>query len=700
MKYLAIVAAALTMSSPGLQQTEPEPLEPTPSPRQLAWQRLEYYAFVHFGPNTFTDREWGEGTESPETFLPTALDCRQWARVAKEAGMKGIILTAKHHDGFCLWPSKQSRHTVAQSRWKQGKGDVVRELSDACKEFGLEFGVYVSPWDRNHPKYGTPEYNDVFVATLTELLTGYGPIFEVWLDGANGEGPNGKRQEYDWPRFIATVRSLQPEAVIFSDAGPDVRWVGNEQGFAGETNWSLLNRDEFVPGTPRYRELTQGHENGSHWVPAECDVSIRPGWFYHPSEDGQVKSVQHLLGIYLLSVGRNANLLLNLPVDRRGLVHENDVGRLRELRKVLDTIFAHDLARGVDVSASNARADGFSPARAVDGDPESFWATTNATRSAWLELRFPSPTPLNTVVLREPIRLGQRVKSFRVQAQVEGQWVLIGLGTTIGNKRIVTTDTVYATALRVGIEDSKACPLLSSVEVYAAPPTAFIDTPDRDFLDSLRVTLSSDDSRAEIRYTLDGAEPTQASPLYRGPFELRESATLKARAFRNGVGSLWPTEATFKKHDAASLKEPIHFARKPDDGLLCEVFEVSLQSLADFKGGQSTRKEVVSTPALGAQTRDEQFALRFSGVFLAPEDGLYAFSLTSDDGSRLWMHDELTVDNDGLHGPATRRAVVGLKAGYHPLRIEYFNGTGGRELKVEVVGPGGKRLGGPENWAH
>ncbi|MFH1943331.1 MAG: alpha-L-fucosidase, partial [bacterium] len=258
----------------------PHPYGPIPSPCQLTWHELEYCAFIHFNMNTFTDREWGDGTEDPEQFKPTELDCRQWARVCKEAGMKGIILTAKHHDGFCLWPSKFTEHTVKNSPWREGKGDVLRELSEACREFGLKFGVYLSPWDRREPSYGdSPRYNQHFKNQLTEVLTQYGDIFEVWFDGACGEGPNGKRQVYDWPGFIDVVRKHQPGAVIFSDGGPDVRWVGNENGFANPTNWSLLRRDEVYPGYPDYHELTSGHADGTHWVPAECDVSIRPSWY-------------------------------------------------------------------------------------------------------------------------------------------------------------------------------------------------------------------------------------------------------------------------------------------------------------------------------------------------------------------------------------------------------------------------------------
>ena len=297
---------------------------------------MEFYAFVHFNMNTFTNMEWGFGNENPELFNPTDLDCRQWARVCKEAGMKGIILTAKHHDGFCLWPSEYTEHSVKNSPWKNGKGDVVRELSEACKEYGLKMGIYLSPWDRNNADYGKPEYITYFRNQLRELLTNYGDIFEVWFDGANGGtgyygGANEERRidrttYYDWENTRKIVRELQPMACMFSDAGPDIRWVGNEQGWAGKTNWCTLNRDDFAPGVVSdLKFLQQGQEDGTDWVPAEVDVSIRPGWYYHPSEDHKVKSLPQLLDIYYHSVGRNASFLLNLPVDKRGLVNENDV---------------------------------------------------------------------------------------------------------------------------------------------------------------------------------------------------------------------------------------------------------------------------------------------------------------------------------------------------------------------------------------
>ena len=451
-------------------QEAPAPYGALPSPAQVAWQRMEMNMFMHFGPNTFTGNEWGDGTEPEDIFCPTDLDCRQWARTARDAGFKGIIITAKHHDGFCLWPNPESAHTVAQSRWRDGQGDVLRELSDACREYGLKFGVYISPWDRNDPHYGSPAYNDVFVKTLESVLDGrYGPIYEQWFDGACGEGPTGRRQEYDWPRFNGTVARLQPEAIIFSDAGPGCRWVGNERGIAGETSWSTLNIAGFSAGAgaPPIDTLTRGNVGGAAWVPAETDVSIRPGWFWRVSENGRVKSVQHLLKIYYESVGRNSLLLLNVPPDERGHIHEADSVRLMELRAALDGIFAEDLAVGADVKAKARRGPSFRPANLLDGDPDTYWAAREGDPVPEVTLTFPSPVTFNRVVLQEYIPLGQRISSFRVEALDQtGEWHEIGAGTTVGCKRILLIPRMTVKGLRLRIDGSLATPLLSGLSLY------------------------------------------------------------------------------------------------------------------------------------------------------------------------------------------------------------------------------------------
>lgn len=525
----------------------PDPLEPLPEDRQLLWHELEFYAFVHFNMNTFTDMEWGFGGESPERFNPTELDCRQWARVCKEAGMKGIILTAKHHDGFCLWPSAYTEHSVKNSPWKDGKGDVVQELADACEQYGLKLGIYLSPWDRNHADYGTEAYITYFRNQLTELMSNYGEIFEVWFDGANGGtgwygGANEERRVdrktyYDWPTTRQIVRDLQPNAVMFSDAGPDVRWVGNEAGWAGETNWCMLRRDEFWPGSPNYRELTTGHEDGSHWVPAEVDVSIRPGWYYHKSEDHKVKSVKHLVDIYYHSIGRNASFLLNFPVDQRGLIHERDVEQLMKMVEVIRRDLDRDLARNVHVKASQIREDSrkFAGSKVVDGDPETYWTTDDGVLNASLILDFGKEITFNRFLAREYIPLGQRVKRFSLEAWVDGAWQEIDVQTTIGNKRILRFDNVSSQKLRFSILDSRACPVISTLEVYHAPKLLEPPAISRD--KQGQVSLFAFDSGLDIYYTTDGTEPSTASERYETSFALKGKGEIRALVHDPSTGA-------------------------------------------------------------------------------------------------------------------------------------------------------------------
>jgi alpha-L-fucosidase len=391
---------------------------PRPSTAQLRYQRAERALFLHFGINTFTDREWGDGTESPSLFNPSALDAGQWARAARRAGFRSLILTAKHHDGFCLWPSAMTRHSVASSPWRSGEGDVVREFTDACRAEGLGAGLYLSPWDRHEPSYGdSPRYNDFYIAQLTELLTRYGTITEVWFDGANGEGPNGKHQLYDWERIHRTVRRLQPQAVMFSDAGPDVRWIGNEHGVAGDPNWATVNPATVpypgVSGPAVEAMLQHGDPDGSVWRPGEADVSIRPGWFWHPAENDKVKSAGELTELYFMSVGRNANLLLNVPPTRDGLLHETDVRNL--------TAFGNGIAARFDV-----------------------------------------------VDLREAIEHGQRVAGYRVEAWSDGRWTAISQGTTIGHRKLDRVALTTAEKVRLVITDAVRAPIVAKVGLYGS----------------------------------------------------------------------------------------------------------------------------------------------------------------------------------------------------------------------------------------
>ncbi len=464
------LAAATVLLAGSCSVRPPAPYGALPSDAQLKWQKMETNMFIHFGPNTFTSAEWGDGTESADVFAPSDLDCRQWAATAKAAGMKGIIITAKHHDGFCLWPNPVSGHTVAQSSWRDGKGDVLKELSEACREYGLEFGVYVSPWDRNDPHYGTDEYNDVFRRTLEDVLGRYGEVFEQWFDGACGEGPNGKVQVYDWNLFNNTVYKMQPDAVIFSDIGPGCRWVGNEYGSAGSTCWGTINVSWLSPGGNIDRGiLNSGEMNGEKWVPAETDVSIRPGWFWRESENSRLKSLGNLMKIYYESVGRNSLLLLNVPPDTRGHIYEADSLRLMAFRAALDYVLSVNYAEGAMISASDVRGDSemFSPANLLDEDYDSYWAVDDGIMTPYVTLEFDSPRTFNRVMLQEYIPLGQRVYSFTVEAMSEdGQWTEIARETTIGYKRIVLVPQTTAVALRVNITGSLACPVLNRLALY------------------------------------------------------------------------------------------------------------------------------------------------------------------------------------------------------------------------------------------
>lgn len=467
-RALGAIIAFLSISCSSIDPPAPFGVLPTKS--QIEWQQMEYNMFVHFGPNTFSGNEWGSGKERAEIFNPTAMDCRQWASIAKAAGMKGIIITAKHHDGFCLWPNPHSRHTVARSSWKEGRGDVLRELSEACREYGLKLGVYISPWDRNDPHYGTAEYNDVFVKTLEHALGNYGEVFEQWFDGACGEGPDGKKQVYDWPLFNSTVYRMQPDAVIFSDYGPGCRWVGNERGSAGRTSWSTMEINEELASHPeRLRILNEGSAGGNTWVPSESDVSIRPGWFWKEEENDDVKSLQQLIRIYYESVGRNSLLLLNVPPDTRGLIHEADSARLMELRTALDEIFSENLAIGAKLEADNVRGKSrkFKPANMLNEEYDSCWATDDDVREVSFTAAFLQERTFNLVQLQEYIPLGQRISAFSIDVmENDGSWRRVAAETTIGYKRIIPIPETTTKAVRVNIEAAEACPVLNGFALY------------------------------------------------------------------------------------------------------------------------------------------------------------------------------------------------------------------------------------------
>ncbi len=465
----------------------PAPYGPTPSKRQLQWQRMEFYGFVHFTVNTFTNKEWGYGNENPDVFNPTDFSADQIVATAKMAGMKGVILTCKHHDGFCLWPSKYTKHSVKYSKWMNGKGDVVRAISNACKKYGLKFGVYLSPWDRNRADYGKPSYVQYYRNQMRELLTEYGPVFEMWWDGANGgTGYYGGAREnrridrgkyYGWPTNIKIVRHLQPNCVIFSDAGPDIRWVGNERGQAGDPCWETYTpharkgETTVGPGTTISKEATNGQRNGKYWMPAECDVSIRPGWFYHPSQDSRVRSPQNLVNLFYASVGRGASFLLNIPPDRRGRINDADIKSLKGFRHIIDTTFAVNIAKKATLKASNIRGNSsqFGTANLLDGNRDTYWSCDDGIKQASLTAEFQKPITFNVVDIREYLPLGQRVDTWALDSYQNGKWREFARGQAIGARRLWRGKTaITTTKIRLRLT-GPVCPAISEFGLYAEP---------------------------------------------------------------------------------------------------------------------------------------------------------------------------------------------------------------------------------------
>ena len=473
------VAGGSAVSAPG-------PYGALPSDRQLAWHRLETYAFLHFTVNTFTDKEWGYGDEDPRVFFSSAFDADAIVDVLKHGGMKGVILTCKHHDGFCLWPTRTTEHSVKLSPWRGDKGDVVREIAEAAGRRGLLFGVYLSPWDRNHPAYGSPEYVTVYRQQLRELLTEYGRVFEVWHDGSNGgDGFYGGAREtrtidkhsyYGWPGTWEMVRKLQPGAAIFSDVGPDIRWVGNEDGIAGDTCWATCTPagekgGPASPGDADTKILNTGTRHGRYWLPAECDVSIRPGWFWHERENSKVKTGGQLMELYLKSVGRGASLLLNVPPDRRGRLHETDVESLRSFGAQLRNTFSRNLAAGGKVTASNVRGKDpqFRPENLLDGNRDTCWATDDGVTTAWVAVELPRPVRFSFVSVREEIRLGQRAEGIAVDAFQAGEWRTVAEATSVGACRILqTVDPIETNRVRLRITRSPVSPALTEFGLFAS----------------------------------------------------------------------------------------------------------------------------------------------------------------------------------------------------------------------------------------
>ena len=550
LRYLlcGIILSGYTIGINYAQTIIPAPFGPLPNENQMRWQEMEYYAFIHFSLNTYTDQSWGYGNEDISLFNPKELDCRQWARICKESGMKGIIITVKHHCGFCLWPSKYTEYSVKKSPWRNGKGDVVHDLADACKEYGLKLGIYLSPWDRNSPDYGKPEYITYFRNQLTELLTNYGPIFEVWFDGANGgSGYYGGANEtriidsktyYDWKNTYDLIRKLQPNIVIWNDGGDrgDLRWVGTEAGNVGETNWSLLNST----GEVEWGMLHYGLETGNSWVPAEVNTSIRPEWFYHAGEDANVKTIPDLMDTYYNSIGRNATLLLNFPIMPNGLIHPNDEKTALEFAKAVEQVFTINLAEKTKTEATNIRGNALQlgTANVIDNNKDTYWATDDSVTKASLTIDFGKPTTFNRFLVQEYIPLGQRVKAFRIEGLVDGNWKELAKATTIGYKRILCFTSVKATQLRFNITESKSCPLISNIEIYNAPQILNPPTIIRN--QSGAIIITPVDNESVVYYTLDGSLPTIKSKKYIDTIPTEGKVEVRAIAYEPSSGKSSP----------------------------------------------------------------------------------------------------------------------------------------------------------------
>lgn len=459
-------------------QKEIQPNSVVPTAKQIEYQEMELIGFIHFTVNTFTDKEWGYGDEDPQVFNPLNINVDQWVKTAKDAGMKELILTSKHHDGFCLWPSAYTEHSIKNSPYKNGKGDILREFTNACHKYGIKPGFYLSPWDRNHPKYGSPEYIEYYKNQLAEILTNYGEIFEIWFDGANGgDGYYGSAKEtrkidprtyYPWKELAEMVYKLQPKASIFSDAGPDVHWIGNEKGFSGETFWSTINADSIIIGKSDASYLNKGDANGKNWVIGVCDVSIRPGWFYHQSEDSLVRTPQNLVDLYYKSVGRNAVMLLNIPPDRNGLLNENDIHSLKEFREILDETFKDNLALNAKVTVSGKFSKKYAPENITDIENKTFWAAEDGAKTGDIEIKLDGTKEFDRILIQEPIQLGQRISSFEVQAFISNSWQTIATGTTIGYKRLLQIPVVKTDKIKILIKEANNVPSISNVALYKA----------------------------------------------------------------------------------------------------------------------------------------------------------------------------------------------------------------------------------------
>ncbi|WP_442590278.1 discoidin domain-containing protein [Pedobacter sp. AW31-3R] len=673
----------------GFCQEAPAAYGVLPSKAQLNWHEMQMYCIIHFGVDTYTDKEWGFGDEDPALFNPAHFDASQIVGAAKDGGFKGVVIVAKHHDGLCIWPTKTTTHNISNTGWKGGKGDMVKEYQLACEKLGMQMGLYCSPWDRNSPLYGQPEYVDIYRKQLQELYSNYGKLFISWHDGANGgDGYYGGKNEarkidrstyYGWDTTWDMIRKLQPSATIFGDVGPDIRWVGNEEGFAGETCWATYTPqapDEGkIPsnGYVKYWEGTEGTRGGKYWMPAECDVSLRPGWFYHASQNNQVKSPYTLLNLYYKSVGRGANLDLGLSPNREGRLDDTDVNSLKQFGEILKQTFALNLAKGARLTASNVRGGNkakFGTQFLLDDDRYSYWSTDDKVTTPSLTVDMGTAKSFNVIRLRENIKLGQRISSFEIEAFTAGKWKKIASATSIGANRLIRLpQTIKADKVRLLITGSPVAIALSDFGLYKEPDhlTAPVISRDREG----RVSIQTQSPVSSLHYTLDGSTPTLKSAVYEAPFLLTEGGVIKAIAEINGKSSeLGSAELELSKYDwsimADSTGTKASAAIDEDAGTYWST--LSNDSTVKFQP-QSIGIDLKKTIAISSFSYLPRQDKRLDGIV-----DLYSFELSND--GKEWQEVAAGEFSNIRANPINQ--VIKLKS---PVSARYIRFTGHRSVK-------------------
>lgn len=658
----------------------PEPIYPIPNAAQIEWQKMETYAFIHFGLNTFSNQEWGYGNTPASIFNPDSIDCEQWVRTLKYSGMKGVILTAKHHDGFCLWPTNTTDYNISHSPYKGGKGDLVLELSEACKKYGLKFGLYLSPWDRNNSEYGKEAYQAIYHQQLDELISNYGSLFEFWFDGANGgTGWYGGADEsrsidplkyYGYELAREKIKRLHPDAMIFGGTVPDVRWVGNEAGWAGETNWSSFNQG--VPlGTFPY-----GMKNGTEWQAAEYDVSIRPGWFYHPEEDMMVKSVAELTDLYYKSVGRNATFLLNFPVSPDGRIHPKDSTNAVNWFQSIMSEFSCNILGNIAPTVESCRGRGYEAKNITDGDWNTYWSIHDDESSGTVVFNFEEPQKMNRLMLQEYIPLGQRVEKFEIEYFDNNNWEHVNTSdslTTIGYKRIVRFKTIETKALKIRFTKAKGPLCINNIEAYCSYSVPDAPIIRRNY--EGMISIKTIDEKSEIFYTVDGSIPDSSSKRYLGPFHATERVTIRAVAFD-------PIQNLISEESSA------YFDIYPDK-YRCNLENIGNNVSSMFDGDPKTAFKLQNTDRIIINFPDKY---KITGLTYAPVQdfmtGGYVFKyLILIDGSKVASGEFSNISNNPIPRFVSIPSVVGKKLEFVVLNTADKRPASIAELSVRTMIP-------------